>query len=100
MPITPRDFKTDITVNGVAVSLAGHTHAASSGVNATIGDGTSTSFLIVHNLNTRDVTVECYTNSGSYETLQPLVTRPSVNEVGLYFLTAPTTNSVRILIRV
>lgn len=95
-----RDFKNGITVNGTAVSLSSHTHAGGDGVYAaTIGDGTSVAFDITHNLGTRDVIVRCYVNSGAYEDLQPAVTRPSTSVVRLYFMSAPSSNSVRVVVR-
>lgn len=95
-----RDFKNGITVNGTAVSLSTHTHAGGGGgYAATIGDGTSTAFTVTHSLGTRDVMVSCYVNSGSYEDIQPIVTRPSTSAVTLYFISAPASNSVRVLVQ-
>lgn len=94
-----RDFKNGITVNGVSVSLSTHTHSGGGSYATTIGDGSSTVFNISHGLATRDVIVCCYNNSGSYEDIQPTVTRPSTSQVTLYFISAPASNSVRVLVQ-
>lgn len=57
---------------------------------ATVGDGSATSFVLTHNLNTRAVLVSVYTNSGAYEEVMCDVEKTSVNTVTLRFATAPT----------
>lgn len=59
----------------------------------TIGDGSATSFNCDHNLNTRNVTVEVFRDSGSYDTVIADVTRPSVNRVTVGFAAAPSRNA-------
>lgn len=59
----------------------------------TIGDGSATTFNCDHNLNTRNVTVEVFRNSGSYDTVIADVTRPSVNRVTVGFAAAPSSNA-------
>jgi hypothetical protein len=58
-----------------------------------VGDGTSTSIAVTHNLNSRDVHVEVYRNSGNYDTVLVEVRRTSVNVVTLVFDTAPAANA-------
>lgn len=58
----------------------------------TVGDGSATSFNIDHNFATRDVVVEVYRNSGSYDTIECEVQRSTTNRVILVFASAPTTN--------
>lgn len=64
----------------------------------TFGDGSATTFNIDHNFNTRDVTVEVYRNSGSYDTVLCDVTRPSVNRVTLTFAAAPSASAFNVTI--
>lgn len=66
---------------------------------ATIGDGSATSFALNHNFNTRDVIVEVYRNSGSYDTILADVTRTSLNQVTVTFAAPPTANAYRVVIR-
>lgn len=64
-----------------------------------VGDGTNTLYTITHNLNTRELQVEVYQNSGNYETVLCDVKRNGVNTIQLEFNTAPASNAyvVRIL---
>jgi len=58
-----------------------------------VGDGSSTSIAVTHNLNSRDVVVEVYRNSGNYDTVMVEVRRTSVNIVTLVFDTAPAASA-------
>ena len=62
-----------------------------------IGDGTSTSIDVTHNLGTRNVMVQMY-DSSSYETVYAEVSRTSTSAVNVRFNTAPASNDVTILI--
>jgi hypothetical protein len=66
---------------------------------ANIGDGSATSYVVTHNLNTRDVRVEVIRNSGNYDTVLAEVQRTSVNAVTIIFDTAPASNAYRVLIQ-
>lgn len=63
-----------------------------------IGDGSATSYTITHNLNTRDVLIRVYTNSGSYDDVEVDVTRPSTTTATLVFATAPSANAYRVVV--
>lgn len=65
---------------------------------ANLGDGSATSFNIDHNFGTRDVTVEVYRNSGSYDTVIADVTRTSTNRVVVAFTAAPASNAYRVVV--
>lgn len=67
--------------------------------NANIGDGSATSYAVTHNLNTRDVEVEVYRNSGNFDTVLVEVQRTSVNAVTILFDTAPAANAYRVMVR-
>lgn len=64
-----------------------------------IGDGSATSYVVTHNFNTRDVTVEVVRNSGSFDTVLAEVQRTSVNAVTVLFDVAPAVNAFRVLVR-
>jgi hypothetical protein len=67
--------------------------------NTAVGDGSSTSYAITHNFNTRDVEVEVYRNSGNYDTVLVEIQRTSVNSITLLFDTAPAANAYRVMVR-
>ena len=62
-----------------------------------IGDGTTTTYTVTHNLNTRDVIVQLVDNS-TYDTVYADVVRDTVNTVQVSFTVAPTTNDIRVLV--
>lgn len=65
---------------------------------STVGDGSATSFNLTHNLNTRDVMVEVYKNSGSFDEVFCDVTRPTVNSITLTFASAPAATAYAVAI--
>lgn len=64
---------------------------------ANIGDGTSTSITVTHNLNTRDVHVVLY-NSSTFEQVQTDIVNTTVNTVTLTFATAPAAAAYRAVV--
>lgn len=67
---------------------------------ADIGDGTATTFVIDHGLDTRDVGVTVYSNTSPWDDIQVAVARPSTNQVEISgFATAPAVDGVRVFIR-
>lgn len=64
----------------------------------TFGDGTATSYVITHNLNTQDVEVFVRETAGSLRDVMAEVQHTSVNTVTILTDTAPATNSLRAMI--
>lgn len=67
--------------------------------NTNIGDGSATSYVVTHNLISRDVLVEVVRNSGNFDTVLAEVQRTSVNAVTVVFDVAPAINAFRVLVR-
>ena len=65
---------------------------------ALIGDGSATSYVVTHNLNTRDVLVSAYRNSGSYDVILVDTQMTSVNTVTLVFNTSPASNAFKVVV--
>ena len=65
---------------------------------ATIGDGSSTQFDVNHNFATRDVVVQVYQASGSYEQVTCDVSLPTTNTARLNFAAAPASNAYRVVV--
>jgi hypothetical protein len=63
-----------------------------------IGDGSATSYTITHSLNTRDVIVRLFPNSGQYDDVEVDVQRPSTTTCTLVFATAPASNAYRVVV--
>lgn len=66
---------------------------------AAFGDGASTEYEITHGLETEDVTVEIYRNSGNKDTVECEVRRVSATKIKLIFNTAPTSNQFRVVVQ-
>lgn len=64
-----------------------------------IGDGSATSYVVTHNLNTFDINVEVFRNSGARDTVLAEVQRSSVNSITILFDTAPAINAYRVVIK-
>lgn len=65
---------------------------------ANIGDGSTTSIAVTHNLGTLDVIVQLYDNA-TYETVYADVVRTSVNQITVSFATAPSSGAIRVLVQ-
>lgn len=63
-----------------------------------VGNGSSTSYVITHGLNTRDVVVSLYKNSSPYDEVITDVEHTSTTTITLYFTTAPTTDQYRVVV--
>jgi len=64
---------------------------------ATIGDGTTTSFTITHNMATKDVQVTLYDNTTNVEYTAD-VTHSTTNTVTVAFANAPSSNQIRVVV--
>lgn len=64
----------------------------------TFGDGSATSYAITHNFNTRDVQVQVWQASGSYDLVDCEVELTSVNQVTIKTAAAPATNALRAVV--
>jgi hypothetical protein len=91
---------TGTSYNGsAAVTAAIDTAVVVRKFGANVGDGTSTAITITHNLNTRDVQVTLYENSGTYAEVICDVEHTTVNTVTLRFSTAPTASQYRVTVQ-
>lgn len=63
-----------------------------------IGDGSATSYTITHSLNTRDVIIRVFPNSGNYDDVEVDVYRPSTTTATLVFASAPAANAYRVVV--
>jgi hypothetical protein len=63
-----------------------------------IGDGSATSYTITHSLNTRDVIIRVFPNSGNYDDVEVDVYRPTTTTATLVFATAPGVNAYRVVV--
>lgn len=63
-----------------------------------VGDGTSTSITVTHNLNTRDVIVQTYLTGSPYTQIMCDVAATTVNTVTLAFAIAPTASQLRCVV--
>jgi hypothetical protein len=64
---------------------------------AAVGDGTSTSITVTHNLGTRDVQVTLY-DASSYAEVMADVTHATTNTITLAFSVAPTSSQYRVVV--
>ena len=71
--------------------ITGRTFATS------IGNNTDTSFVVTHNLGTKDVIIQLYDVS-SDDTVYADVVRTSTTQATISFGTAPATNDIRVLV--
>ena len=72
--------------------------ASGSSYAQTIGDGTTTSFTVEHNLGTRDVFVVIRENGDDYENLNAAWEATTNSAITVSFDSPPTLNSIRVLV--
>ena len=104
--VTAKGLLTSLSEQAIAITASQVTDfcsavstciAANEQYTESIGNGLATSYVVTHNLGTRDVMVQLYDNS-SYDTVYAGVERNSTNQVTITFTTAPSTNDIRVLI--
>jgi len=64
----------------------------------TVGDASNTSFDVVHNLGTQDITVAVRMNNSDYELVETDVKMKDANTVTIAFTDAPATNAYKVII--
>lgn len=89
-------------IAGAGLTLTGTTFAVdftsvARHVASNVGDGSSTSYTVSHNLGTLDVLVQVVLNSTG-ETVEVDVARPTTNAVTIVFAAAPASNAYRAVI--
>jgi hypothetical protein len=85
--------KTDASGN---LSVVSATYAAKYAVD--VGDGSSTSITVTHNLGTTDVQVSVFDKSGTFDQVYPDARATTSNTVTLVFNTAPTSAQYRCIV--
>jgi hypothetical protein len=73
-------------------------HAIARKFAISVGDNSASAIAVTHNLGTRDVQVQIYTNSASYDTVEADVERTDADTVTVKFAVAPTTNQYRVVV--
>lgn len=63
-----------------------------------IGDGSATQYTVTHNLNTRDVQVGVYRNTGAYDEVFADVEHTTINTLTIRFAAAPNSNQFRVVV--
>lgn len=84
------------TNSGTAVTVT--IPGAGAGFAADIGNGSSTTFTLTHNLGTKDVLVQIFENGSPYSQIDAEIRRTTVNAVDVVFSVAPTTNQYRVVV--
>lgn len=104
-------FGTQIDMNGfliteLAPGVAGtdavnvsQLTAAVGGFAQNIGDGVASSFVVTHNLGTRDVSVTTYQNASTWIETLVQVEHTSTNTVTVVFGSPPASNAWRVLVK-
>ncbi len=107
---------TGITVTGLSVALTIPVAISSGGTgqitaaaaltalggttkfSANVGDNSSTTIVVTHNLNTTDVVISVHRVASPFDVVYPEIQHTSVNTCTLIFATAPATNEYRIVV--
>jgi hypothetical protein len=73
-------------------------HAIARKFASNIGDGSSLSITVTHNLDTKDVTVQIFENSADYNQIEADVQHTTTNTITIKFAEAPAVNEYRVVI--
>jgi hypothetical protein len=102
---SPADGVTSITAGtgitstgGASPTIAVDTAVVARKVAANIGDGTATSFVVTHNLGTRDVIGQVYNNAAPYDVVIADIENTSTTTCTVRFGSAPALNAYRVVI--
>jgi hypothetical protein len=90
------DFSSPPLLNSVSASVFMPSEGYS--YSSTIGDGTSNSYVVTHNLNTRDIGVISRNTSTPFDMTSILWEATTLNTATIYFSSAPSTNSRKITV--
>lgn len=63
-----------------------------------IGDGSATSYVVTHNLGTKDVIVNTFYNASTFDEVFCDVQHTTTNTVTLIFAVAPASNAIRVVV--
>lgn len=88
---------TGITVNADSIQV--DTSIVTRKYASDIGDGSSTAIVVTHNLATRDVEVQVFTNSTPWDTVECDIGRTTINTVTCTFAVAPTAAQYRVIVQ-
>jgi hypothetical protein len=94
------DTGTDPTIAVTPATLASSAYASKKFGPTTFGDGSATSYVFTHNLNSRAVNVDVYQTAGNFTNVLCEVQRTSLNSVTLLFDagSAPAANALTAMI--
>lgn len=93
------DFSTVPASNSIRVNIYASVGVTGPSAYAqTIGNGSSTSYTIDHNLQTRDVVVAARNTASPYEVIEVNWQATNDNQITVLFSTPPSNNSIRIIV--
>lgn len=95
--VTPGTYRS-VTVDTYGRVTAGTSPAFGVKVSANLGDGSSTSIGVTHNLGTRDVIVQVYRSATPYDDVVCDIEHTDTNNVTLKFAVAPASNEYRVVV--
>ena len=78
--------------------VGGNYHNIARKYATTIGDGSATSYLVTHNLATKDLTVQIFETNADYNQIEADVQHTSDSTVTVKFASAPTAGEYRVVI--
>jgi hypothetical protein len=86
------------STGGASPTIAVDTAVVARKVSANLGDGTATSFVITHNLGTRDIIGQVYNNAAPYDVVIADIENTSTTTCTVRFGSAPALNAYRVVI--
>jgi len=92
------DARTNLAAGGDADTRSTSVPSLARVVTQTIGNNSSASFTITHNLNTRNLTIQVVETNSPYDTVFADVARTSVNTATVTFATAPATDAYTVVV--